>query len=142
MEFAFGLPQDTRLHNGREKHVLREAFADVIPAELIGREKNPYRAPDAQALLRDPETAWLTALKAEGVAACELIDAPSALQLLERVQTKPPEAISPREDQACVLILSVALLHDRFVEHFPTITPALGARLVVRVDGRTLTTAS
>jgi len=138
VEFAFGLPQDTRLHEGREKHVLRQAFADVLPDELVGREKNPYRAPDAKALLRDPETEWLAALKAEHLDACGLIEGPHARQLLDRVQKKAPEAISPREDQACVLVLSLALLNERFVEHFPTITPALGERLVVRIDGRTL----
>ena len=111
---------------------------DVLPDELVGRVKNPYRAPDAKALLRDPESDWLGALKKEYVGAVELIETKNALQLFDRVRKKAPETISPREDQACVLLLSLALLNDRFVEHFPTVTPALGERLVVRVDGRTL----
>ena len=137
--YAFALPHDYRLRAGtEEKYVLRKAFADVLPRELVERQKNPYRAPDVKALLCQPGREWVTEVRERLLAACPLIDAAAARTLLDRLQRTQGEGISPREDQACVLLLSLALLHDRFVEHFEAPRPALGERLVVRVDGRTL----
>ena len=137
VEFAFGLPREYRLRDGTdEKYVLRKAFADVLPQELVGRQKNPYRAPDVRALLRRPEPEWVTAAKEHGLKACPLIDEAGALQLIGRLQSADAATISPREEQTCVLLLSLALLYDRFVENFAAPTPRLGDRLVRRIDGR------
>ncbi|HLK12504.1 MAG TPA: asparagine synthase (glutamine-hydrolyzing) [Candidatus Binatia bacterium] len=142
VDFAFRLPQDYRLRDGiEEKFVLRKAFADVLPHALVERQKNPFRAPDAKALLAEPPAEWLQGILERGFRACPLIDEAAARQLLARVRGRGAAGLGPREDQACVLVLSLALLHERFVERFPAITPRLGERLLRRVDGRTLARA-
>lgn len=42
VEYAFNVPWSMRSPNGREKGLLREAFADVLPADVIDRRKSPF----------------------------------------------------------------------------------------------------
>ena len=42
VQYAFNLPKDMKLLNGREKGLLREAARGLIPDEVIDRKKSPY----------------------------------------------------------------------------------------------------
>lgn len=42
VQYAFNLPKDMKLLNGREKGLLREAVRGLIPDEIIDRKKSPY----------------------------------------------------------------------------------------------------
>jgi asparagine synthase (glutamine-hydrolysing) len=45
MEFAARLPGRFKLRNGRGKYVLKRAFADVIPEEILSRPKKGFASP-------------------------------------------------------------------------------------------------
>jgi asparagine synthase (glutamine-hydrolysing) len=47
VEFAARIPPALKIRGLREKHVLREAMADLLPPAIGDRPKQPYRAPDA-----------------------------------------------------------------------------------------------
>jgi asparagine synthase (glutamine-hydrolysing) len=49
VDFATSLPARHKLLGLDEKHILKRAFADVVPESIIRRPKQPYRAPDASA---------------------------------------------------------------------------------------------
>ena len=51
-DWLHGLPRDCKIHRGREKHILREAVRDLLPASVVDRQKQPFMAPPMQALLR------------------------------------------------------------------------------------------
>ncbi|MGL6106292.1 asparagine synthase (glutamine-hydrolyzing) [Romboutsia sp.] len=42
VEYAFNIPADMKLLNGREKGLLREAMRTILPDEIIDRKKSPY----------------------------------------------------------------------------------------------------
>lgn len=42
IEYLWNLPFDYKYKEGCEKHLLREAFKNVIPDEILYRKKNPY----------------------------------------------------------------------------------------------------
>lgn len=42
VELAYNLPCEFKYRNGVEKSVLRDAFADMLPAEILLRKKSPY----------------------------------------------------------------------------------------------------
>lgn len=42
VEYAFNLPADYKLYNGREKGLLREALRGILPEDVISRKKSPY----------------------------------------------------------------------------------------------------
>lgn len=45
VEFVLNLPASYLIANGRRKHLLREAFADLIPPEIVGRRKQGFLLP-------------------------------------------------------------------------------------------------
>lgn len=47
IEFAASLPPEMKLKGLTEKHILREATKDLLPASISRRTKQPYRAPDS-----------------------------------------------------------------------------------------------
>lgn len=42
IEYLWNLPWDYKFHNNVEKGLLREAFKDLLPNEIVNRKKNPY----------------------------------------------------------------------------------------------------
>lgn len=42
VEYAFNIPWEMKRRNGVEKSILRDAFHDVLPPELLYRKKSPY----------------------------------------------------------------------------------------------------
>jgi asparagine synthase (glutamine-hydrolysing) len=41
------MPDDLKLNIMDEKYILKETFKDILPSEIITRNKQPYRAPEA-----------------------------------------------------------------------------------------------
>lgn len=44
-ELAATIPQDVKCRGGRLKHVMKQALADVLPADILGRTKRGFGAP-------------------------------------------------------------------------------------------------
>jgi asparagine synthase (glutamine-hydrolysing) len=110
------LASNLRFDDGMvEKRLLRQAFADDLPPEIVQRRKFPYRAPDAAAFQAGrPE--WLEAvLSDDELRKLPFLDHRFASALATKALTRPPEEISTKEDQAFVFLLSIALLHRAFV---------------------------
>lgn len=53
VEWVFQLPDRFKLPLLAHKHLLREAFRDDLPAEIVDRPKHPYQAPDLKAFFPD-----------------------------------------------------------------------------------------
>ena len=45
VSYALSLPQHAKISGGQTKKVLKEALADVLPAEVLGRNKQGFRVP-------------------------------------------------------------------------------------------------
>jgi asparagine synthase (glutamine-hydrolysing) len=45
VEFAARLPASLKIHNGRRKHVLKEAAASLLPASILARGKRGFEVP-------------------------------------------------------------------------------------------------
>ncbi len=107
-----------------EKRLLRKAFADDLPPEIVQRRKFPYRAPDAAAF-RAGRPDWLETVLSEGeLRKLPFLDHRFASALANKAMTRPLDQISTKEDQAFVFLLSIALLHRNFVMR-ETDTPAM-----------------
>ncbi|MBX3171378.1 MAG: asparagine synthase (glutamine-hydrolyzing) [Candidatus Eremiobacteraeota bacterium] len=50
-----GLPRHWKIRQGREKHILREAMREWLPASVVDRQKQPFMAPPLLAGARLPE---------------------------------------------------------------------------------------
>jgi asparagine synthase (glutamine-hydrolysing) len=60
-EFAREIPPDLKLHNFTEKYILKRVAADLIPKQIIRREKFGFRAPGSPYLLQQ-KVEWINDL--------------------------------------------------------------------------------
>jgi asparagine synthase (glutamine-hydrolysing) len=132
-EFTAALPTSSRLRVLREKHILRRWAQAVVPADVIARPKQPYRAPDAPAFFGPDAPGYIAdALAPDTVRGVGIFD-PAAVQgLLRRAQAG--RAAGFRENQAFMAVLSTQVWHRRFMQD-PPATAALaltGADVVMR----------
>ena len=61
-EFAARLPDRMKLPGLREKYILRRAVQPLLPAEIVRREKRPYRAPILRAFMGPGAPAYVSEL--------------------------------------------------------------------------------
>ena len=77
MEYVFNVPWSMKYQNGVEKTLLRDACADLLPAELLHRKKSPYPKtyhPGYEKLLADLPGADHKAIRAGTRRSTRLID--------------------------------------------------------------------
>lgn len=134
IQFANALPAKYKLRGLTEKAVLKAALSDALPADIIRRTKQPYRAPDSASFFVDgrplPYVAELlspAALKNAGY-----FDPVPVQRLAEKCRLG--RAIGFADNMAFVGIVSAMLVHEMFVAgragRFDTATAmADGARI-------------
>lgn len=105
IDFAARLPARLKLRGLREKHVLREALGPRLPASVVERPKQPYRAPDAAAFFPGAALpAVAEALAPAAIAAAGLFD-PAAVGKLAR-KCAEGRARGTGDSMALVAVLS------------------------------------
>lgn len=115
IQFANALPAKYKLRGLTEKAVLKAALSDDLPADIIRRTKQPYRAPDSASFFVDgrplPYVADLlspAALKNAGY-----FDPVPVQRLVEKCRLG--RAIGFADNMAFVGIVSTMLVHEMFV---------------------------
>jgi asparagine synthase (glutamine-hydrolysing) len=117
VEFANALPAAYKLRGLAEKYVLKRASADVVPAAILDRKKQPYRAPDALSFVGDGAPAYVAELLSEkALADAGVFDAKVASQLYAKCRSRGDAGqFSNTDNMALVGVLSTQLLHHHFV---------------------------
>jgi asparagine synthase (glutamine-hydrolysing) len=109
IELANSLPAAYKLRVLDEKHVLKRAAAALVPGEILARKKQPYRAPDAAALIGSEYVQELlseSALREAGV-----FNPQPVRQLL----AKRAASFSNTDNMALAGVLSTQILHHEFI---------------------------
>ena len=112
VEFAARIPPRLKLRGLREKHILRTATADLLPAEIAERPKQPYRAPESASFRGETPGAVAEAISPHAVEDAGLFDPEATRRLLEK-QRRTPLA-SFRDNAAFIGILSTQLWTREF----------------------------
>ncbi|MFW6232230.1 MAG: asparagine synthase-related protein, partial [Spirochaetota bacterium] len=118
VEFACSLPPEQKLTGELdEKHILKRAFADLIPEEVRTRPKQPYRAPDAASFFAGGSSPdWLPDLLAEDYVANAGIFNPGVVQgLARKCRSHGGAGMSNTDNMRIVAVISTMLLHARFI---------------------------
>lgn len=108
--FAASLSPDAKLLGLREKHILKEAARGLVPADIIDRPKQPYRAPDSESFAA-PGTppAYLDhVLSPERLTESGLFNVQAVGKLKEKVLKG--QATGFRDNAAFIGVLSTELL--------------------------------
>ncbi len=132
-EFAASLPDQLRLRGLKEKYLLRKAVEHRLPAEIAARKKRPYRAPIVGAFVGPDSPGYVRELLDERrLAEAGLFTPEAVTRLVRKCESGAPrDAVSETDEMALVGVLSVMLLHDRFVERPPLAEPLVPDRVVV-----------
>ena len=115
IEFACRLRPSAKLFGMREKHILKRAVAPWVPAAIVDRVKQPYRAPDSQSFFVDGRSAEIVddLLSPERLRRAGYFDSDSVTRLVDKCRAG--RAIGFGDNMAFVGILSTMALHDAFI---------------------------
>jgi asparagine synthase (glutamine-hydrolysing) len=129
---SVGLPEEEKLTATSDKVALRALADELLPAEIAGRRKQPYRAPEVTPFFSAGSPDWVEeALAPAALEANGIWDGRRVEGLLRRC--RGGRATGVREGMALIGILSTQLWHEAFFGsgvHYPAET----ADPEVRID--------
>jgi len=125
IEFASTIPPNFKLRRLREKHILRKGAEDLLPDMILNREKQPYRAPDQTAFIRDGKGRdYVEERLAPGSVRESGLFTPHAVQTL-LAKCRRQQQIGIKDGMALVGSLSVQVLYQQFIKR------AIGAEVSI-----------
>lgn len=124
IEFCNQLPPDFKLRGLSEKHILKRAVRDLLPAEIWQRQKRPYRAPIHHSFFPEGRPLdWVAEmLSPQKIEAAGCFN-PLAVQALLKKQNRLG-SLGEVDEMALAGILSTQLVHHHFIDSFRTAVTA------------------
>ena len=118
VELANMLPARHKLLGLEEKYVLKRAFGDLVPDEILHRPKQPYRAPDAAAFFfGGARSEWLDEVTSpEAVRAAGVFEPALVTGLLDKCARRRGAGLGNTDNMRLLAVLSTQLLHQQFVQ--------------------------
>jgi len=116
---ADSLPAHYKLRVLDEKHILKRASRDLVPADILARKKQPYRAPDALSFVDEagepPE--WAAALMSEAsIAEAGVFSVPASQTLWKKCLARAASGqFSNADNMGVVGMLSTQLVHEHIL---------------------------
>lgn len=125
VELGARMPAKLRLNGLTEKFILKQIARGQVPAQLVNRPKQPYRAPISRCFMAPGSPEYVsdmlsdTALKRMGY-----FDPVKVRRLTAKCRQQEGMLASERENMALVAILSTQMLHHQFIQNFPSYSNA------------------
>jgi asparagine synthase (glutamine-hydrolysing) len=129
IEFANSLDPRLKMKVLNEKYLLKKAFRNYLPKEIVGRYKQPYRAPDVPAFFSGTGHEYVRdMLCADAVDRAGIFDSGKVQRLVNKMARGG--SISNRDNMSFVGVLSTQIWHEEFLSSSRApnnITPATAA---------------
>ena len=125
VDFCNSLPDDYKLRILDEKHILKRMADGKLPNQIIRRQKQPYRAPDAISFVgRNAPDYVGVMLSEETLAEAGVFNVARVRLLYDKCVKRGSEsnvssAFSNTDNMALVGILSTQLLYDQYIRKMP-----------------------
>ena len=135
---ADSLPASYKLRGLDEKHVLKRSARGLVPDGIIGRSKQPFRAPDALSFVGPKVSDWVAEVIApDAVVEAGVFDPGAVERLWLKCSGHGQDApFSNADNMALVGILSTGLLYQSLIKATPNqAVPASFSTLVDRLAG-------
>jgi asparagine synthase (glutamine-hydrolysing) len=114
IEFACQLHPRYKMRVLREKYLLKQAMRGRLPEMILGRHKQPYRAPDVAAFIGPNAPAYVAELLSPGqIKQAGYFDAGKVQRLTTKLQRT--KVTAARDNMAFIGILSTQLWHAQFI---------------------------
>ena len=123
VELASTLPDRYKLPVLDEKHVLKRIARRRVPAEILDRKKQPYRAPDVLAFTGDGAPGWIDEVLDPRAIRDAGVFRPEAVERLWRKCRSRAGAgqVSNSDNMALVGVLSTQLVHETLIRRAPDV---------------------
>ena len=113
---ANGMPSRHKLLGLDEKHILKKAFADLLPESILARPKQPYRSPDAASFLMNGCGTWVDEVTAQDeVAAAGIFEPRAVAALMTKCRRRGGVRMSNTDNMRVLAVLSTQLIHRQFI---------------------------
>jgi asparagine synthase (glutamine-hydrolysing) len=117
---ASEIPARHKLLGLDEKHLLKRAFADLVPEEILRRPKQPYRAPDAGGFFADGGPAWMRdELSEPSVREAGVFQPAVVERLLSKFRRDPGRPAGNTDSMRLMAVLTTQLLHRQLIAPAP-----------------------
>lgn len=136
VEFVNDLPAEFKLKGLEEKHILKKAFADLIPESILNRPKQPYRAPDAMSFFSGKKLDWMEEITDSNYIKEAGIFNPAAIEkLITKAVKRKGEKMSNSDNMRIVGFLSTMLSYKYYIrgENLNNILPPQPMKVIERV---------
>jgi asparagine synthase (glutamine-hydrolysing) len=118
VDFANNLPARHKLLALQEKHILKRAFIDYIPHDILQRPKQPYRAPDAASFFGGHCLEWFDDVMSESsIKRAGVFRHDAAAMLLSKCSNMNGINMSNTDNMRIVGLVSTMLIHHQYIEH-------------------------
>lgn len=122
VDFANYLPARHKLLALEEKHLLKRAFSDYIPKDILKRPKQPYRAPDAASFFGGHKLEWFDSVMSEAAVKKAGIFKPQAVSfLVNKCRKVSGFKMSNTDNMRIVGLVSTMLIHHQYIEKGGTV---------------------
>ncbi len=119
IDFMAKIPSQWKIRGLKEKYILKKTFKGILPEQITNRQKHPYRAPIGKSLLNNKSIHLAQdMLSDQSLKKSGLFDAAKVNKLLQKFKTL--DSPSEIDNMALVGILSTQIIHDQFIENFPS----------------------
>lgn len=109
---AASIPPRHKLMGLDEKHVLKRAFRDLVPREVLSRPKQPYRAPDSRSFFGSAPPEWVgEVVSTEAVQEARIFDPVIVRMLIEKCARRGARPLGNSDNMRLIAVLSTQLLH-------------------------------
>jgi len=110
-EFAGTLPASVKLKSLVEKSILKESVADLLPADILARPKQPYRSPDSASFMGNTGRQLVQEFFFDGELSADLLQQNRIMALARKWQSGKMSSV--RDNMAFIGMLSTRILaHD------------------------------
>lgn len=118
-DFVSTLPPQHKLMGLNEKYILKMAFKDMVPQEILFRDKQPYRAPDAASFFWGGKAQnWVEELTQEDFVTRTEVLNPKALDfLISKCKKIEGRKMSNSDNMRIVASLSILLCQKEIIEN-------------------------
>jgi asparagine synthase (glutamine-hydrolysing) len=114
IELFARIPEHLKLADMEEKVILKRAFSDLLPPNVLNRKKQPYRAPEAISLLANAEL--MECLEAQRLRRFGMFDPETVARLRAKLERTRPGEFSFNENFAFVVILATQVFMEAFFD--------------------------
>ncbi|MCU0599693.1 MAG: asparagine synthase (glutamine-hydrolyzing), partial [Desulfobacterales bacterium] len=134
IDFAARLPAHWKIHGLNEKYLLKQAFCNQLPENILNRAKQPYRAPIGQAFFNHGNARLNELISSDLVSQTGIFDPKKVTHLFEKCLDQRQGVLSESQNMAVVGIISTQLIHEEFVKGFAMleVQPAKPDKIVRR----------